>query len=103
MAGSIVLRGLQVGVDHVVHGVQLIGNLSGISRRRRGGYVGVDGALPIADPCEGVGWHVQSVRRGRGNLSIALRSCDGSPGEWRHIVGVDDVVSQARMIWIFRE
>src|ERR1039457_2558229 len=28
MAGSIVLRGLQVGVDHVVHGVQRSGTVS---------------------------------------------------------------------------
>ena len=93
-----VLRRLQVGIDAVVHRVQFFGDRPVALRDRARRDVRVDRFLPVADARERVRRHVQRVRRRRRDLRVAPRGVERPIGERRHVVAVDDVVREARMI-----
>ena len=93
-----ILGSLQVSIDEVIRSVQLIYGLTGASGGARRGDVGVDRSLPISKAREGMGGHVQCVRSGGRDLSVVLRGVQGPSSQRRHIVSVDDVVRQSRVI-----
>ena len=93
-----VLARLQVRVRHVVHRVQLLRRRARLARSVGRQDVRVDRLLPRADTREGVRRHVQRVRRRRRDLRVAARRAQRVIGQRRHVVAVDDVVRDARMI-----
>lgn len=75
LARIVVLAELQVGVDEIVHGVELFADVVLIAGGLCGGEVGGDGVLPEAEAGKDVRGHVQGMRRGRGDARVfACRS-----------------------------
>ena len=97
-ARLLVLAKLEVGIDHVVLGVQIVADrllrLRGLHR----GDVGVDRLLPIADAGVDVRRHVLGVRRGRRDLGVAVGGVEALRGGRRIVVEVDQVMRDARML-----
>ncbi len=52
----------------------------------------------MADPREDVRGHVQRVRRRGGELGVALRGREPALGQRRVVVGMDQIVHDARMV-----
>jgi hypothetical protein len=94
---------LQVGVGEVVERMQLVRKLAVRMRRIRGATVGRDRFRPGADARERVRRHVQRMRHGRREGRVAPRGGQRARCERRHVVGVDQVVGQARMVGQPRE
>ena len=68
-----VLPGLQVGVDHVVHGVQFVAGQTMLARRRGRVLVGLNALAPQSQAGEDVRRHVQGVGRVRRDPGVAAR------------------------------
>ena len=79
----LVLRELQIGIDHVVHRVQLLVEFLARLCRARRRDVGRDRFLPIADAREDVRRHVLRVRRGRRDLGVSLGRIEPFLGKGR--------------------
>ena len=101
--GFVVLCLLEVGVDEVVIGVELIVALGGGAGRGGGGEVGGDGFGPRADAGEGVGGHVEGMGGIGCDFGVELGGVEGVGGERGDVVGVDDVVGEAGVIGIIDE
>ena len=96
--GLRVLRHLQVGVGLIVEGVQRFADAAGLLRLRRRLDVGGHRFLPQADTREGVRGHVERVGHGRRDVRVRARGRQRLVGQRRHVVGVDDVVRQPRVV-----
>ncbi len=96
-ARLLVLAELEVGIDHVILGVQIVADrllrLRGLHR----GDVGIDRLLPVADAGVDVRRHVLGVRRGRRDLGVSVGGVEALRGSLRIVVEVDEVVRDARM------
>ena len=92
-----VLRELQIGIDQVIGGVQLLAEILAVLCRARRGDVGADQFVPVADAREDVRGHVLRVRRGRRDLGIALGGIDAFLRQGRGVVEMDQIVGDARM------
>ena len=102
-AGIIVLGELQVGVDHIVLPVQLIGGcLVGFGRTHRG-LIGGDRFLPVADAGEDVGRHVLRMRRRGRDLGVTHGRVEAFLGDRRIVVKVDQIVGDAGMLGLALE
>jgi hypothetical protein len=85
-ARILVLRELQIGVDHVVLAVQLIRRrLVGFGRAHRG-LVGGNRLLPVADAGKDVRRHMLRMRRRRRDLGIAHGRVEALLGDRRIVV-----------------
>ena len=92
-----ILPRLQIGIDEVIHRVQLVvGFVAGLGGPRRF-RVGADRFLPIADAGEDMGRHVLRMRRCRCDLRIPLRRIEAFLRQGRRVVEMDQVVSDAGM------
>ena len=98
-----VLSGLQVGVNLVVAGMQFFCRLTFAPRRRCRRDIAVDGFLPVAHARKGVRWHVQRMRRIRRNFRITPRRHERPSRQRRHVVSMDNVVRQSRMLRLLLE
>ena len=87
-----------MGIDHVVHAVQLIGERLVHLRRLDRGGVGVDQLLPVADAGVDVRGHVLGMRRRRRDLGVAVGGIKALRRGRRIVVEVDQVVRHARML-----
>ena len=96
--GLLVLPELQIGIDHVVHAVQLIVERLVQLRDTRGFGVGRDRLLPVADAREDVRGHVLGMRRGWRDLGIASRGIEALLGDRRIVVEVNEIVRDAGML-----
>src|SRR6516164_1061873 len=98
-----ILPRLQIGIDEVIHRVQLVvGFVAGLGSPRRF-RVGADRFLPIADAGEDVGRHVLRVRRRRRDLRIPLGRVEASLRQGRRVVEMDQVVGDAGMARLAQE
>ena len=95
---GLVLAGLQVRVDDVVHRVQFFRRRARLARAVGRHDVGVDRFLPGADARERVRRHVQRVRRRRRDRRVACAPRQRAIRQRRHVVAVNDVVRDAGMI-----
>ena len=93
-----VLSGLQIGVGLIVESVKLLDrrvlSRRGASRRE----VGVDRLLPEPDAGEGMRRHVERMRRVRRNRGVAARRVEAARGQRRRVVGVNQIVRDARVV-----
>ena len=92
-----ILPPLQIGIDEVIHGVQLVMAFIAGLCGARGLGVGADRFLPVADTGEDMGRHVLRVRRCRRDLRIALGGIKAFLRQCRRIVEMDQVVGDAGM------
>ena len=97
-ARLLVLAELEVGIDHVVLGVQIIADRLLRLRGFHRSDVGIDRFLPVADAGVDVRRHVLGVRRGRRDLGIAVGGVEAFLRRCRIVVEVDQVVRDARML-----
>src|SRR5437773_1796542 len=96
---------LQVGVDQVVprmaplvpQGVEVALFLE-LPRQLRRAQVRHDVLVPQAQPSEDVRRHVLCVRHGRSDLGVAARGVQAEMRKLRHVVRVDQVVGEPRML-----
>src|SRR5450432_71475 len=66
-------------------------------------YVAADGFLPVAQPGEGVRWHVQRMRRIGCNLCVAPSRSERLRRKRRHVICMDNVMSEPGMRRLLRE
>ena len=103
-----VLAELQVGVDREVvlvepqdragHALRRV--LLGGGRRQQ---VRLDRVLPVTEHREDVRGHVQGMWRRRRDLGIAAGGREPAHGQRREVIGVDNVVGDARMVGLLDE
>ena len=103
LPGGRVLRRLEIRVHLVIGRVQLFARRMVAPRRDCRRDVRVDRFLPVADARESVRWHVQGVRRGRRDFRVSPRGVERFGRQGRHVVAVNDVVREARMLRLGRE
>jgi len=92
-----VLPELQIGIDHVVHRMQLFVRLLGFLCDTQRHCVGVDRLLPVPDACEDVRRHVLGVRGARSDLGVEPGGFEAFVGQRRRVVEMDQVVRDAGM------
>jgi hypothetical protein len=93
-----VLATLEIGIDGIIAGVQLLRSFVIALCSGHGGDVAVDRILPIAGAGKSMRRHVQGVRRIGRNLGVTTRRIQRARSERRDVVGVNDVVREARVI-----
>ena len=92
-----ILSRLQIGIDEVVHRMQLVvGFIAGFRGARRF-RVGADRFLPIADAGEDMRRHVLRMRRCRCDLRIPLGRIEAFLRQGRRVVEMDQIVRDAGM------
>ena len=108
--GVAVAAFLQICILQKVPGVQIVRPFSvhllgaGVRRSRLGGEdIGRDHIVPETEADENVRWHVLGVRNRGRQLRVTTRRVERQRSELRLIVGVDDVMEQARMRRILRD
>ena len=94
----LVLSELQIGIDLIVHGVQLVVEILGLLRDARSLDVRCDRFLPVADAREDVRRHVLGVGGGGRDLGVAPRRIEALLGDRRIVVEVDQVMRDAGML-----
>ncbi len=107
---ALVLALLEVGVDHVVHGVELIEGSSaavqslrlGDGRARRG-RIGDDGIVPKSQPGEDVRRHMLGVRGIRRDFGVGARRGQSEFRGRRVVHTVNDVMGDAGVIRVLRQ
>ena len=92
---------LQIGVDDVVHRMQRVIAFVALERHVSRTAVGRRRVLPGADAGEDMRGHVQRMRRGRRDGRVASCRRQTLLCDRRRVVGVDQVMRDARMIRIF--
>ncbi len=105
-----VVRLLEVGVDEVVRGVELIEGASAAVEPQglgdagfRGDRVGGDGIVPQAEAGEDVRGHVEGVRRIGRDDGVGTGGFQAEFGEGRIIDAVNDVVGDAGVVLVARQ
>ncbi len=110
LAGGALLSGLEIGEDEVVERVDVVHHRGAamdapgpFARGGDGGEVRGDRFLPHPEPRVDVRRHVQRVRHPGRDFAVALRRLQPARSERRVVVGVDDVMRDARMIRVLFE
>ena len=96
--GSLVLPNLQVRIRLVIECMQLFSHPARLARSFSRAAVGFDRFVPEAHSGEGMRRHVQRVRNSGRQRRVAAGRFERSLGQWRRVVGVDDVVRQPWML-----
>ena len=97
-----VLSALEVGVHQVVARVQFLGRRALTLRRGDGQQIRLDRRLPVAEARECVRRHVERVRLFGRDGRVSPGRVDRARRERRHVVAVDDVVREPRMVGMVR-
>src|SRR5271157_2256450 len=96
-----ILASLEIGIDQVILRVELVAGRVVFPGRGYRDEVGINGFLPQAEPGEDVRGHVKSVWRVRRDRGITSRRVQGPRRQRWIVVGVDDVVGYAGVLWLF--
>src|SRR5208337_4178869 len=95
-----VASALQVGVDEVVHCVQLFTGISLPMCGSPGSQVGCDGVVPHTQASEDMRGHMQRMRSRGSDAGVGSGGCEAAGCELLAVAGMDEVVRDSGVIGI---
>src|SRR5215467_7256109 len=92
---------LEVGINQIIHRVQLFSDVTLVVRGKSRSQIGSDGIIPHAEACEDVRRHMQGMRGGGRNFRVGTRCSEALLSHFLVVAGMDQIMRDSGVPWVF--